>query len=251
MQAHWKLLLLSLVLVSCQSDRPRSERPWRVSFEPNVSWQTRNDVRIPNNDTSTRFALDELGGKGAYLGGRLTLDVDLDGSNGLRIVAAPLRTQGTGQFDEPVNFQGTTFAAKTDTLARYRFDTYRIGWSRLMDTRDNLRWRLGATLLVRDAEIELQQGATRASDDNVGGVPLLHSALEMELGGPWLLAGDLDAAVASQGRAIDLSLGVRYRANDAWDVSLGYRLLEGGADNDSVFTFATVQSVLLGVGWSF
>ncbi|MFT4541449.1 MAG: hypothetical protein ACI841_000287 [Planctomycetota bacterium] len=251
MRSHRRLLLLSVLLSACQSDRTRSERPWRVSFEPNVSWQVRNDVRIPNDAASTRFALDELGGKGAYAGGRVTLDVDLDGRNALRFVAAPLRTQGTGQFDEPVSFQGKTFSANTDTLGRYRFDTYRMGWSWRMDTRDSLHWRLGTTLLVRDAEIELQQGATSASDDNVGGVPLLHSAAELEIGGAWLLTGDLDAAVAAQGRAIDLSLGIRYQATDAWDLSLGYRLLEGGADNDSVFTFATVQSVIFGVGWSF
>ena len=251
MNTHHRLLLAALLLTACRSDRPRSARPWRVALESDTSWQTRNDVRIPNDSDGTRFALDELAGEGPHAAGRVMLEVDLDGRNGLRFVAAPLRTQGTGRFDEPVQFQGQTYAAGRDTFARYRFDTYRLSWRWLMDERDDFLWRLGATLLVRDAEIELRQGDTRSSDDNVGLVPLLHAAAEQGLGGPWRLVGDLDAAAAPQGRAIDLALGLRYQASQACDVSLGYRLLEGGADNDSVFTFATVHSVLLAVGWSF
>lgn len=244
-------LSCALLLAACASDRPRSARPWRVELETDASWQTRNDVEIPNDGSGTRFALDDLTGSGPFAAGRLTADVDLDGRNGLRFVAAPLRASGAGRFDGPVSFAGEVYAPGVDTRARYRFDTYRLTWRRRMDDRERSAWHLGATLLVRDAEVALRQGATRSQDDDVGAVPLLHVAAEQALAPRWQLVGSLDAAVAPQGRAIDLALGARYQAGEAWDVTLGYRLLDGGADNDSVYTFAAFHSLVIAVGWAF
>lgn len=248
---HAPFLALLLALASCASDRPRAEQPLRVQLELDASWQGRNDVQIPNDSEGTRFDLDALTGSGPFLAGRTTVDLDLDGRNGLRFVAAPLRSQGTGTFDDEVDFQGETYAADTDTLARYRFDTYRLTWRWLMEEREDFLWRLGATLLVRDAEVELVQGDTTSKDDNVGLVPLLHVAAEQQLAPRWRLVGDLDAAVAPQGRAIDLGLMARFQAGESWDVSFGYRLLDGGADNDTVYSFATFHSLVVAVGWSF
>lgn len=244
-------ILILTLLASCASDLPRAEQPWRLGLEANATYQASNDVQIPNDGSGTRYGLDDLTGSGPFAAGRTTLEVDLDGRNSLRFLAAPLRTQGTGTFDDPVDFAGESYAADTDTLARYRFDTYRATWRWLMSSDDSFRWYLGGTLLVRDAEVELEQGGVTSRDDNVGLVPLLHVAAEQRLGGPWLLAGDLDAAVAPQGRAIDLGLGLRYEVDDSWDVTLGYRLLDGGADNDTVYSFATFHSLTLALGWSF
>ena len=259
-RTHLPVLALTALLSACVSDLPRSDAPWRIEQEVISSWQTRNDVRIPN-DEGTRFALDELVGSGPEFNRRTTVEVDLDGRNGLRLVVAPLEFDGSGQFDEPVEFQGETFAAGRDTAGRYRFDTYRLTWRYLMDESETYSWQLGATLLVRDAEIglrqergpddELDQGPLRAKDDNVGLVPLLHAAAEQRFASDWSLVGVLDAAVASQGRAIEGSLALRYDAGENWDVSLGYRILEGGADNDTVYSFATIHTVFFGVAASF
>ena len=54
-------------------------------------------------------------------------------------------------FDDPVQFQGETFTAGADVRARYRFDTYRVGWRRLMHASERFRWWLGGTLLVQAA----------------------------------------------------------------------------------------------------
>ena len=53
---------------------------------------------------------------------------------------------------------------------------------------------------------------------------------------------DLARDLSAQGRAIDVGLLTRYRINRHWDVSLGYRTIEGGADNDSVYNFAWFHS---------
>ncbi len=44
-----------------------------------------------------------------------------------------------------------------------------------------------------------------------------------------------------------MSLKAVFRLSDRVDLDLGYRLLEGGADNDAVYTFATVHYAVAGV----
>ena len=58
---------------------------------------------------------------------------------------------------------------------------------------------------------------------------------------------EADALAAPQGRAEDVSLKGVFRVSDRVDVDLGYRLLEGGADNDSVYTFAFFHYAVAGV----
>ena len=52
---------------------------------------------------------------------------------------------------------------------------------------------------------------------------------------------------APQGRAEDVSLKAVVRLTDAVDLDLGYRLLEGGADNDEVYTFAFFHYAVVGL----
>jgi hypothetical protein len=56
---------------------------------------------------------------------------------------------------------------------------------------------------------------------------------------------------APQGRAEDVFVGARYRASDGLALSAGYRLIEGGADVDEVYTFAAFHHLALGATWRF
>jgi hypothetical protein len=69
-------------------------------------------------------------------------------------------------------------------------------------------------------------------------VPLIHLAGQVRLGRNWRLTGDVDALAAPQGRAEDLALKLRYDPTARWSLAIGYRTLEGGADSDTVYTFA-------------
>jgi hypothetical protein len=44
-----------------------------------------------------------------------------------------------------------------------------------------------------------------------------------------------------------VSLKAVFRVSDAIDLDVGYRLLEGGADNDEVYTFAFFHYAVAGV----
>ena len=61
----------------------------------------------------------------------------------------------------------------------------------------------------------------------------------------FLLEGD--ALAAPQGRAEDIFAGILVHTGKRWSVKAGYRFLEGGADNDEVYTFALVHYLAAGV----
>lgn len=56
-----------------------------------------------------------------------------------------------------------------------------------------------------------------------------------------------DALAAPQGRAKDVLLALQYKVNEKVTLKGGYRILEGGADNDEVYSFALFNYAVLGV----
>lgn len=60
-----------------------------------------------------------------------------------------------------------------------------------------------------------------------------------------LLEGD--ALAAPQGRAEDVLLAATYRLSDRFGLKAGYRILEGGADNDEVYNFALFNYASVGL----
>ena len=93
------------------------------------------------------------------------------------------------------------------------------------------------------------KGATTSRKDDLGFVPLLHGAAEWRPAHRWSLSIDADALAGGPGRAVDASLKLGYRVDDRWSVSAGYRTLEGGADVDSVYSFAWLHYATLSLTW--
>ena len=58
---------------------------------------------------------------------------------------------------------------------------------------------------------------------------------------------DADALAAPQGRAEDVLLAATWALREGLFVYAGYRTLEGGADNDEVYTFAWFHYAVAGV----
>jgi hypothetical protein len=83
--------------------------------------------------------------------------------------------------------------------------------------------------------------------ENVGVVPLLYGFARYQASDRVALEAEFDALAAPQGRAEDVSLKAVVRLSDRIDLDVGYRLLEGGADNEKVFTFAFFHYALAGV----
>ena len=110
---------------------------------------------------------------------------------------------------------------------------------------------MGGTAKVRDAKVELSQPGVSAADTNVGLVPLAHLGGEWRFAPRWRLDLVLDALAAPQGRAEDLSVKLRREVSERWSISFGWRMVEGGADNDEVNTFAWIQYAVVSAACRF
>ena len=77
-----------------------------------------------------------------------------------------------------------------------------------------------------------------AEKTNLGVVPLVNFKLERDLGKKAVFRLEGDALAASQGRAEDIFAGILVPLNTHITLKAGYRMLEGGADNDEVYTFS-------------
>jgi len=220
----------------------------QVDLEGVAAWQGRNVVQSPNDATATRFSLKTLTGSGPAWTGRLQASGRIKDRHEWRVLVAPLSVSGTGASAVPIRFEGAVFAPG-QVNADYRFDSWRATWRWRWIDREDLVVKVGATAKVRDASIRLSQGTVSARKENTGFVPLLHGAFERRIRDRWALEGDIDALAGGPGYAVDAGLRVSRELSPGWRVTGGVRWLDGGADNDEVYSFATFTSVTLGVAW--
>lgn len=221
-----------------------------LEVEGGAFWFSRNDVRIPG-DNGTRFDMTKLTGDGPDAYTRIYANYQFNETHSLRLTLAPLEAEGTGRFDRDVKFDGSTFAAVTDTKGKYQFNTYRLTYRYMFDHDGAWQWGLGGALLIRDAEISLRQGMLSESDSDLGAVPLFHVFGLYQISDRVSLVLDAEGAWAPQGRAVDAVCKITHTSENGWTTSAGYRTLEGGADNDDVYTFAWIHYAMVSLGRRF
>lgn len=220
-----------------------------AAFEAGPAWQTRNDFRIPGT-TGTLVKLAEYD-KGPFAAARAMLSFDLTERQSLRLLAAPLGVDVPFTPTQPIAFQDTVFPAGEPVTARYVFNSWRLTWYWRFPPSKRWSFRLGFTGKVRDAEIRLQSASLRSSKTDLGFVPLVYAYARYQATDRLALELEADALAAPQGRAEDVSLKAVWRAGERVSLDFGYRLLEGGADNDEVFTFAFFHYAVVGLRVSF
>jgi hypothetical protein len=211
---------------------------------------SRNDVRIPSDD-GTRFDLRDLTGSGPDPYVRLYATYDFSDRQALRLTLAPLEVEGTGRLSRDVRFKDEVFTADVPVKGTYQFSTYRLTYRWLFHDRERWRWGAGAAALVRDADIALEQGGKRQSRDDLGLVPLAHLYGEYRFNDRASLILDVEGAWSPMGRAVDAGFMAEYDLDSGWYARAGYRTLEGGADNDDVYTFAWLHYAQAAIGYRF
>jgi hypothetical protein len=242
-------LLTMAFLVSLAATAMAQER-WRIDFENGAAISGYNDVGIPG-DSGTRFSMtDDLSSDTEYFW-RLRADFRFAPKHVLSGLVAPLTISSSGAFDQPVDFAGATFAAGVPTNGTWTFNSYRVTYRYEPWRKDNWMFGFGVSAKIRDAVIRLESGGTSAEKVNLGVVPLVNFKFERRLGTRATFLFEGDALAAPQGRAEDVFAGIVVDAGKQWSIKAGYRFLEGGADNDEVYTFAAVHYVAAGVVFRF
>ena len=235
-------LACGLVFASrtARADGPEAE------FEVGATWASRNDVRIPGAGGTDLSLVDDLHTTVAPIF-RVRVGYRFRDRHYVTALYAPLQVNATGSVSRDVAFAGGTYPAGTPLLAVYRFDSYRLTYRYSFVRNRSLEIAAGATAKLRAAEISLN-GVDTSSKSNTGFVPLLNVHIEWRPGGgPVGLLFDADALAAPQGRAEDILLAAIWTLREDLAVYAGYRTLEGGADNDEVYTFAWFHYAVVGI----
>jgi hypothetical protein len=246
---RWLAAIAALVPVAAPAAESVPASP-ALTVELGAAWQLRNTAQVSNAPPNTRFKIDDLTGDGPYPAGRVVLDWPLNDRHRLRFLIAPLGIDESGTTSQPIVFRNTTFAPGPIDV-KYRFDSYRASYRYVFYERERWTWSGGGTLNIRDAEIRLQQGTLTRVRKNTGVVPLLALAGQWRFAPGWYGLLDFEGLAAPQGRAIDVALKLGYDVTPNISVAGGYRILDGGADNDDLYTFARFDSAVLALTWSF
>lgn len=230
--------------------RAQAAPRFALEVEAGPAWQTVNDVQIPNSASGTRFSLRDLAGSGPWPAGRVYLTWNLNERHALRALAAPLSITETGVPDRQLDFAGATYQAGVATEGTYKFNSFRLTYRYRLKQGERWTWWLGFTAKVRDANVELRQGATTSRKTDLGFVPLLHVAGDWRFAPRWHLTLDVDALAGGPGRAEDAAIKVG-RDVGRWTFSAGYRTVEGGADVESVYAFAWLHYAVVSAAVRF
>ena len=225
---------------------------WYFDAEGGYVWPGYIDVRIPN-ETGTLFSLtDDLPAE-SKLVYRLRLGYRFHPKHSVSVLYAPLSLNAQGSVDKDISFNGDFFRANINLRAFYKFNSYRVTYR--FDFVNSKKWKvgLGFTAKIRDAEVRLEDDEKSSSNSDVGIVPLINFRVEWMFASKMslLLEGDALASPGGQGRAEDVLLALFYRWNDSLSLKVGYRILEGGADVESVYNFTLLNYVITGVSFRF
>jgi hypothetical protein len=249
--AHGIFLLSIIILATALTTGTAAAQAarWTVEVEAGPAWQSYNDVEIPNDGTATRFSLRDLAGSGPWPAGRLYLTWNPAERHGFRLLLAPLTIRETGTSPDPIDFAGESYEADRETAARYTFNSYRLTYRYRFHSGIRSTAHVGFTAKVRDAVVGLGQGGTASRKTDLGFVPLLHLAGDWTFAPGWTARLDADALAGGPGRAEDVALTLGRDLNERWAVRAGYRLVEGGADVDEVYTFAWLHYAIVSLTW--
>ena len=209
-----------------------------------------NDVRIPG-DTGTPFSLSEDLSIDPSVFFRARVEYTFGERHTFSALYAPLSVDATGVLPSDVSFAGEDFPAGTSVDGTYTFNSYRLTYRYDFETGDAIDAGIGFTAKIRDAAISVEGGGLSAEKTNVGFVPLVNFRVRWWVSPAASLLLEGDALAAPQGRAEDVILALTYDVTESVTARVGYRIVEGGADNDEVYNFALLNYFSAGMSVSF
>jgi hypothetical protein len=225
---------------------------WLLDVEGGAAWEgLYNRVQIPGT-TGTRFDLTTDFNRGSTPYFRLRAGYTFADRHTISVLYAPLSFRSSGTPQQALRFAGTTFAPGAELERLYQFNSYRLTYRFDFLRRERLRIGAGLTAKIRDAIIRLESPTEAAEKTDVGFVPIIHIYLAWQMAPRLGLLVEGDALAAPQGRAADVFAGLTYALRpDRLSLKAGYRLLEGGADNEVVYNFSWINYAAGGVIFRF
>lgn len=239
-------IVITLISVFIISGLSSAKAQGLIDLESGVVFSGYNDVRIPG-DEGTLFSLSEELDAAPKVFFRVRAGYTFGTRHNLSLLYAPLTVRSDGSINRDVAFEGVIFPANTTLIGFYKFNSYRLTYRYDIVEKPRFEFGLGFTAKIRDAEISLSSPSLYSEKTNVGFVPIINFRLEWKADDKLSLLFEGDALAAPQGRAEDILFAAQYKLSDRIGLKAGYRLLEGGADNDEVYNFALFHYAAVGL----
>ena len=221
-----------------------------IDLESGLVFTGYNDVRIPG-DQGTLFSLkDDLIPKTEFFY-RIRLKYTIKSRHTLSLLYAPLESKSEGSVKNDIFFEGAGFPANTQLNGTYKFNSYRLTYRFDFVQKPRFEFGLGFTAKIRDAKISLSSPGLISEKTNIGFVPIINFRILWKIDDKYGLLLDGDALAAPQGRAEDVLIAATYKLSDNFGIRAGYRILEGGADNNEVYNFALFHYASVGITYKF
>lgn len=239
------IYIIFLIILSAFSTVLSHAQP-AVNIETGVVFSGYNNVRIPG-DGGTLFSLngDLMADEKIFF--RLRLNYTIGERHEISLLYAPLTLKSYGSKNEDILFEGVVFPEGSEIEGEYKFNSYRLTYRYDFIKKESFELGAGFTAKIRDAKIALTSGQLEGIKTNVGFVPIINFRLLWNFRDNLGLLVYGDALAAPQGRAEDVLVALRYRITEKISLTGGYRILEGGADNDEVYNFALLNYAVLGL----
>ena len=244
------LTYLIFVLILNFSFTTTAKAQAQIDLESGAVFTGYNDVRIPG-DLGTFFSLNDDLQAQTKMFYRLRASYTINSRHTISLLYAPLETKSEGRVANDIFFEGVVFPSNTNLNGTYKFNSYRLTYRYDIVKESGIVFGLGFTAKIRDAAIGLSSPGLNAEKTNVGFVPIINFRFLWKIDDKIDLLLDGDALAAPQGRAEDVMLAAQYNLNDNFAVRAGYRILEGGADNDEVYNFALFHYASVGITYTF
>lgn len=222
----------------------------KIDLETGLVFTGYNDVRIPG-DQGTLFSLKDDLSSDAAIFTRVRLSYTVKSRHTFSLLYAPLETESEGSVGKELLFEGVEFPANTEIDGTYKFNSYRLTYRYDIVKNPGFEFGLGFTAKIRDAKIALSSPGLESEKTNVGFVPIINFRLFYPVNDKFGLLLEGDALAAPQGRAEDVLLAGTFKLSDYFGIRAGYRILEGGADNDEVYNFSLFNYASVGITYTF
>lgn len=217
-----------------ESKEPAIE--WIINTQYGFANVIANTTQIPNTANATEIDL----GEGTVESLRIYLSAIIKKKHEIRLLFAPLSYENTFVPDSDILFNGVTFLAGKTTTTGYQFNSYRLSYIYHFEPTGRFNYRIGFTGKIRDAYTLVRQDGTVSKFDNIGFVPLLHLGVRINLTEKLYWDNEVEGSWAPQGFAVDFRTSLNYVINDRFELNAGVGYLAGGANVDSVNTFADI-----------
>jgi hypothetical protein len=164
----------------------------------------------------------------------------------ISVLAAPLKIEYDGNSSRFLVFRHRIFFPYVPMRAMYKFNSWRLTYRYDIVSNDTIQFGLGLTGKIRDAFIRLDSMGVKTTRTDLGFVPLINTRLQWMFAPNFSFLLDADWLAAPQGRAEDILFALQYHIDKNAIIRTGYRILEGGADNRSVYTFSLFHYLVFG-----